>query len=153
MIHKTPSSRGGNVYIVFELPSCVWADQISVTGDFNQWDRQALPMKQGRDGVWRACLELPAGKIYEFRYLIDGRWQTDHHADGTTDNSYGSHNSLLDLTSTNQYTVEHRLNAQVPESYTQPSPHFVAGDDSCRVANSVGGRPERIRIRPRATAA
>jgi 1,4-alpha-glucan branching enzyme len=86
MIHKTPSNRPGYFYIVFELPSCIWADQIAVTGDFNQWDRSALPMKQGRDGVWRACLELAAGKVYAFRYVVDGRWQTDHHADGTVDN-------------------------------------------------------------------
>ena len=153
MIHKTPSNRVGYVYIVFELPSCVWADQISVTGDFNQWDAQALPMKQGRDGVWRACLELAAGRIYEFRYVIDGRWQTDHHADGTIDNGYGAFNSLLDLTSTEQYTVEHRLNAQVPESYAHAAPRLVTGMDGHQIVHSITRRPERIRIRPRAAAA
>ena len=153
MIHKTPSSRVGYVYIVFELPSCVWADQISVTGDFNQWDQRNLPMKQGRDGVWRACAELAAGKVYEFRYVIDGRWQTDYHADGTTENGFGAHNSLLDLTLAAQYTIEHRLSAQVPESYANIPPRLLPNDEGHHTAHSISRRPERVRMPPRATAA
>jgi len=154
MIHKTPSNRSGYVYVVFELPSCLWADQIAVTGDFNHWDHSALPMRQGRDGVWRAFLELPAGKVYEFRYVVDGRWQTDHQADGTSDNGYGSHNSLLDLTMTVPFTVEHRLNAQVPESYAPAAPRFTPGEEEHRaVAAPVHRHKERVHIRSRAAAA
>ncbi len=154
MIHKTPSSRSGYIYIVFELPSCLWADQIAVTGDFNNWEQGSLPMRQGRDGVWRACLELPAGKVYEFRYLVDGRWQTDHQADGTSDNIYGSHNSLLDLTMAAQLTVEHRLNTQVPESYSHTVAHFAPGEDGPSVPQiTAHRRGERIHIRARAVAA
>ncbi len=154
MIHKTPSSRTGYVYIVFELPSCLWADQISVTGDFNNWDRNNLPMKQGRDGVWRACAELAAGKVYAFRYLVDGRWQTDHQADGTSDNGYGSHNSLIDLTMSMPFTVEHRVGAQVPESYAHTSFRLARGEESQHAAPSAVHRHiERVHIRPRAAAA
>jgi hypothetical protein len=81
--------------VTFELPSCVWADQISVSGSFNQWDERGIPLVQGHDGVWRATVDLAAGQRYEFRYWIDGRWQTDYHADGFTDNQYGSHNSVI----------------------------------------------------------
>ncbi len=152
MIHKTPSNRPGYFYIVFELPSCIWADQIAVTGDFNHWDRSALPMKQGRDGVWRACLELAAGKVYAFRYVVDGRWQTDHHADGTVDNGMGSHNSLLDLTIAPPYAIEHRLNAQVPESYAHASAsRFMPGEDDLHVA-PTHRHAERVHIRTRAAA-
>ncbi len=88
MIYKIPTSQPGLVCVVFELPSCVWADRIVVSGTFNNWDERAVTMHQDRDGVWRARLELPIGQRYEFRYLIDGRWQTDYHADGFMDNGY-----------------------------------------------------------------
>ncbi len=98
MIRKQHSSLPGHIRVTFELPSCVWADQVFVTGEFNNWNKRALPMKQSRDGVWRAEVELLEGRIYQFRYLLDGRWQTDHHADGFSGNSYGSQNSLIDTT-------------------------------------------------------
>ncbi|OUC09534.1 hypothetical protein RY27_02285, partial [Litorilinea aerophila] len=53
------------------------------------------PMRQDHDGVWRAEVELPAGQSYEFRYLIDGQWRTDFHADGFTTNNYGTENSVV----------------------------------------------------------
>jgi hypothetical protein len=96
VIHKAQVPGHDAVRVTFELPSCIWADRIHVTGDFNEWSRTSTPMRQGRDGVWRATLELPPGRRYQFRYLIDGQWQTDWHADGSVTNAYGSDNSLLD---------------------------------------------------------
>ncbi len=95
MIRKVESPLDGHVRIVFELPSCVWADRIYVTGDFNSWDESAIPMRQERDGVWRASVDLPGGKRYQFRYIVDGHWQSDNHADGFAGNEYGSENSVI----------------------------------------------------------
>lgn len=95
MIRKFKASRPGYVRVVFELPACLWADRIYLTGDFNNWDQTATPMRQDHDGVWRAEVELPAGQSYEFRYLIDGQWRTDFHADGFTTNNYGTQNSVV----------------------------------------------------------
>jgi len=52
-------------------------------------------MRQTRNGLWRVELDLLAGKRYEFRYIIDGHWQTDYHADGFATNSYGEENSVV----------------------------------------------------------
>ena len=95
MIKKSLSSQPGHVRVVFELPSCVWADRIHLAGEFNDWDETSIPMRQGRDGVWRAELDLRRGTSYQFRYVVDGHWQTDYHADGTADNQYGTHNSIV----------------------------------------------------------
>jgi hypothetical protein len=81
--------------VVFELPSCVWADRISVTGDFNDWRQDAHPLVQNRHGVWQVALDLPIGNSYQFRYVIDGQWRTDSHADGFSDNGFGSQNSII----------------------------------------------------------
>src|SRR5690606_3841621 len=95
MIYKSPSPLAGHVRITFELPSCLWADRILLVGDFNHWDSQATPMQQDRDGVWRAVIDLKRGEQAQFRYLIDGQWRTDYHADGSTQNTFGSENSIV----------------------------------------------------------
>ncbi|MCB0131025.1 MAG: isoamylase early set domain-containing protein [Caldilineaceae bacterium] len=97
MIKKKPSMIPGHVCVVFELPASIWADRIYLTGDFNEWHTSDLPLLQRRDGVWAAELDLEAGRRYEFRYIIDGQWQTDNHADGFVDNEYGSQNSVLEI--------------------------------------------------------
>ena len=98
MIRKLLSPKAACVRIIFELPACIWADRIFLVGDFNDWNSSVAPFAQNRDGVWRAMLDLPAGREYQFRYLVDGRWQTDLHADGWADNEFGSQNSIVDAT-------------------------------------------------------
>ncbi|HRJ42468.1 MAG: isoamylase early set domain-containing protein [Caldilineaceae bacterium] len=95
MIRKTVSPKAGCVRVFFELPACVWADRIFLVGDFNDWSRSVMPFAQSRDGVWQAIVDLAAGGHYEFRYLVDGHWQTDFHADGWATNEFGSQNSIV----------------------------------------------------------
>lgn len=96
MIHKQLSPIAGCVRVRFELPSCIWADRIAVVGDFNDWDRFANPLKQDRDGIWRAVVDLLTGKRYAFHYLIDGNWQSDTNADGFIMNRPGLECSVVD---------------------------------------------------------
>jgi len=98
VIKKVASPTAGWLYVSFELPSCLWADRIFLVGDFNQWDESSMPMRQDRDGIWRVTVELPLGHCYEFRYLIDGTWMSDSHADGFAQNSFGISNSIVQTT-------------------------------------------------------
>ena len=95
MIHKTRSRLPNHVRIVFELPACVWADKIFLCAEFNDWHETELPMRQERDGVWRITVDLPANKQFAFRYIVDGHWRTDFHADGCRLNRYGSEDSIV----------------------------------------------------------
>jgi 1,4-alpha-glucan branching enzyme len=95
VIRKHHSPLSGHVRVVFELPSCIWADRIYLVGDFNDWQANDIFLQQARSGVWQAALDLPLGKSYQFRYVIDGQWRTDSHADGLSDNSFGSQNSIV----------------------------------------------------------
>lgn len=95
MIRKHRSPLSGHVRVAFELPSCIWADRIYLTGDFNDWQEDDIPLQQTRSGVWQVMLDLPIGKSYQFRYVIDGQWRTDSHADGLSENSFGSENSVV----------------------------------------------------------
>lgn len=98
MITKTKSPTPGFVRIIFELPSCLWADHVCLIGEFNGWNPATMPMCQDRDGVWRIELDLPCSRTYQFRYLVDGHWLTDSHADGLASNPYGAHNSVVETT-------------------------------------------------------
>lgn len=96
MITKRKSSRPGFIRVAFELPAYLWADRVFVAGDFNGWDDQQTPMHQDRQGVWRVEVELPAGKRFEFRYLVDNHWLTDCHSDGVATNPFGTQNSIVE---------------------------------------------------------
>ena len=128
MIHKQPSSYPGYVRVVFELPSCLWADRIYLIGDFNQWDEHATPMRQERDGVWRATVDLPAGKEYQFRYMIDGQWKTDYHADGFAQGIYGADNSVVhtNLPVTALEEVSCQVQDSLPSAQVVPQAEFRA---------------------------
>ncbi len=97
MIHKRPLPDGKNVEVTFELPSSLWAERVNLVGDFNGWDTTKYEMRQARhDGNWRITLILPAGREYQFRYLVNGRdWHNDWHADKYVPNRYGTDNSVV----------------------------------------------------------
>ncbi|PKO21361.1 MAG: glycoside hydrolase [Chloroflexi bacterium HGW-Chloroflexi-1] len=97
MIYKDPLPDGQNVRVTFELPSSIWAERVNLVGDFNDWDTTRDEMRQGRaDGNWRITLTLPAGREYQFRYLVNGRdWQNDWHADRYAPGRFGTDNSVV----------------------------------------------------------
>lgn len=135
MINKKISPLCGHVRVTFELPSCIWADRIFVSGEFNQWDETQLRMRQGRDGVWRAEVDLPANRQFEFRYVIDGKWQTDYHADGSRSNQYGSENSVVD---TSLFSAK-----RLPEEDAEHRPELAQGALLCE-ARQAGAHPVRV---------
>lgn len=95
MIRKIRSPIPNHVRVIFELPASIWADHIYLVGDFNCWSTASKPMHQDRDGIWRTSVDLPNDSQCEFRYLVDGQWKSDYHADAITPNTYGSQNSIV----------------------------------------------------------
>ena len=96
MIHKSQSPNQGKVLVVFEIPGTVWAVSINLVGDFNDWDRDGLPLRLNRDGNWHVELELDEGGEYRFRYLIDGDyWGYDWHADKHLSGPDGTCDSVI----------------------------------------------------------
>ena len=82
MIQKRPSTDQDRLIVTFEIPGSVWADQIHLAGDFNDWDTNSLPFQLTRQDSWQVEIELDRGREYHFRYLVDGiHWRNDRHAD------------------------------------------------------------------------
>ncbi|MFC1799924.1 BamA/TamA family outer membrane protein [Candidatus Eisenbacteria bacterium] len=47
-----------------------------VTGTFNGWDDEGIPMYQDEDGVWFTYVAIPAG-TQKYKFYLDGRWMPD----------------------------------------------------------------------------
>ena len=68
---------------------------ISIAGDFNQWSPTATPLyHQSQLGVQQALVQIPPG-LYQYRLIINGRWQADPYNARTQLNEYGEPNSVL----------------------------------------------------------
>lgn len=100
MIQCEPMKKAGTVKVTFrvaEIPAESGA--LSVVGDFNDWQPGATPFERSADGGLQACMTLPVGERYAFRYLAEqGGWFNDDAADGYEHNGMGEENSILDLT-------------------------------------------------------
>jgi 1,4-alpha-glucan branching enzyme len=84
--------------VTFSLPSEIGklVNTAHVVGDFNDWNKNATPMKRLKNGTFTATLTLRQNEEYEFRYFLDGvRWENDWEADKYVPNNYGSENSVV----------------------------------------------------------
>lgn len=96
MIVKEPSQNPGKVLVTFEFPAAVWAKEVYLVGDFNDWNQQSTPLIQRKDGAWQVQMELLRGREYQFRYLVNQEtWHNDWHADKYVPNIHGSDNSVV----------------------------------------------------------
>ena len=98
MIIKEFFTRDGEIVVkvTFSLPNTIWADSVSLVGDFNGWDRTKHPLSHNRRGEWSTDIELEASRVYQFRYICDNeRWMSDDNADAYIRNPRGSGNSVV----------------------------------------------------------
>ena len=70
------------------------ARQVSLVGDFNQWDPRAMPMTRMPDGRWMASLELTHG-YHRYLFLVDGTPLLDPNATGKARNEHNEPVSLI----------------------------------------------------------
>ncbi len=86
--------------VKFTLPGVAAPDAqtVCLVGEFNDWSRDATPMKRQKNADFSVSLELEKGRSYRFRYLIDGeKFENDWAADRYVPNPYGGEDSVVDL--------------------------------------------------------
>jgi 1,4-alpha-glucan branching enzyme len=86
--NKTDKKR-----ITFKLEAAE-AKQAVLVGDFNSWNEKKHVMKKDNKGRWTKIVTLPPGR-YEYKFLVDGRWQNDPGNDQIVQNTYGTHNNIV----------------------------------------------------------
>jgi len=97
-LKKTYSEKKPSCRVTFKLTKVDAgnASRVNLAGDFNDWDRESIPMKMLKNGDFSVSLDLEKGKEYEFRYLIDGSaWINDNEADNYVSNEFFSENSVV----------------------------------------------------------
>ncbi len=70
--------------VKFIAPKAISEDakNITLAGEFNDWNPAATKLKKQRDGIYATTIELEVGHEYQYRYVVDGeRWENDWTAD------------------------------------------------------------------------
>ncbi|MBI4550504.1 MAG: isoamylase early set domain-containing protein [Candidatus Omnitrophica bacterium] len=71
------------------------AQAVQVAGCFNEWNPESFRLKKAADGNWKGEWKLTPGR-YEYRFVVDGRWENDPKA-ASVPNNVGSTNSVLEV--------------------------------------------------------
>lgn len=96
MIKRTPMNGGGGVRVQFVLPEERLSGEVSVVGEFNDWNPRAHRLRRRTNGTRSASVVLESGRRYAFRYLGEnGRWYDEETADSAEPNGHGTWNSVL----------------------------------------------------------
>ena len=69
------------------------AREVRLAGCFTDWDQAAMSLRKQRDGTWKKTVSLPPG-TYEYRFLVDGRWQDDPACPVHKPNTFGTQNCV-----------------------------------------------------------
>ncbi len=93
MVAKKSSQKTGRrrVNFSFYAPQ---AKEVSLVGDFNEWNAKKHMMKKGNQGKWEKTVVVKPG-TYEYKYVVDGKWQEDTEQPRSLLNSFGTYNNVL----------------------------------------------------------
>jgi len=72
------------------------AKQVSLSGEFNGWSPDAIPMKRQEDGHWETTVDLAPGR-YQYKFIVDGEWIPDLLARENVWNQHGTLNSVVEV--------------------------------------------------------
>lgn len=87
---KTTGTKTKKISFSFIGPQ---AENVSIAGDFNNWDTMSHPMKKDKKGVWKISLDLKPG-TYQYNFYVDGEWQNDPNCTEYIDNPFGTLNCV-----------------------------------------------------------
>jgi 1,4-alpha-glucan branching enzyme len=85
-----PAVTSEGVVFTFEAAD---AERVHLVGDFNNWTLDGNEM-EAAGGLWKKVIKLPPGR-YRYRYVVDGRWQSDPSNAAVEPNPYGGDDSVL----------------------------------------------------------
>ena len=87
------STSGQLVVFNFFAPN---AFGVSVGGSFNNWMPGQLRLERDGLGMWRGNIRLQPG-IYQYRFIVNGKWMDDPNAKKTALNEFGTKNAVLEV--------------------------------------------------------
>jgi 1,4-alpha-glucan branching enzyme len=72
------------------------ASKVSIVGNFNDWNKDANPLKN-ENGVWKTTISLKPGK-HEYQFVVnDTDWIVDPKQEVSVKNKYEGMNSVIEV--------------------------------------------------------
>jgi len=68
--------------------------KVNLAGSFNGWSKDAMPLRIGESGVFRATIPLEPGS-YTYKFVVDGQWTLDESNPLREPDGFGGNNSVL----------------------------------------------------------
>jgi 1,4-alpha-glucan branching enzyme len=95
MEKTSPRKKSNKRRVTFSLFTPT-AHEVSLGGDFNDWDAIAYPMKKDANGLWKKTLVLAPAR-YEYKFMVDGRWQNDPNNEQLCPDGFGTQNNVITI--------------------------------------------------------
>lgn len=74
------------------------ANEVSVVGDFNNWNKEEGALGKLKNGSFKGTFDIPTNASYEYKYIIDGIYENEEDADRYQFNGFsGTENSVIEL--------------------------------------------------------
>jgi hypothetical protein len=87
-------ATGGLQHVEFVLVA-PGSHQVSLAGDFNNWNDDAAPLTREADGRWRITIPLKPGR-YRYTFRVDGKhWVGDPTQPPAVDDDFGTPTSVI----------------------------------------------------------
>lgn len=103
----TPVKKGN---AQFRLKGFKNAKYVVVAGSFNKWNTHQLQMRKTKEG-WAVDLQLKPN-LYQYKYIVDGKWMEDPHNTNKVKNEFGEHNSVIDIQQAHTFVLDGHTNAK-----------------------------------------
>jgi 1,4-alpha-glucan branching enzyme len=87
---KSKGIPATKIQFAFPAPE---AQKVSLGGSFNNWNNLADPMEKDKKGIWKVTVNLKPGR-YEYRFIVDEKWENDPSCAGCVPNDFGSLNCV-----------------------------------------------------------
>jgi len=90
-LKEAPKTKARKVRFAVRLPQ---ADEVVLTGDFNGWSAEGIPLHHDGRDEWYTQLQLEPGD-YQYRLRVDGDWRDNPEASRKVPNPFGTQNCVL----------------------------------------------------------
>ena len=77
----------------FTAPEAV---SVLLAADFTHWQKEPLPMRRDRNGVWNITVALEPGR-HAYRFIVDGEWRDDPECRVRVPNPFGSEDMIREI--------------------------------------------------------
>ena len=73
------------------------ANSVKIVGNFSNWTQDSgFLLNRHEDGNWSKEILLPPG-VYQYKFLVDGRWVEDQSNPNLVEDPYGGRNAVIEI--------------------------------------------------------